>query len=87
MALDRPCGGGGPNWAQFLRTRAGGLLATVFFAVETVGLTRLYVLFVVGVQRRAVFLVGITAHPTGGVGGGRDARFTTTFDAVRASRW
>jgi putative transposase len=69
MALDRPCGGGGPTWAQFLRTRAGGLLATVFFAVETVGLTRLYVLFVVGVQRRAVFLVGITAHPTGGVGG------------------
>jgi transposase InsO family protein len=33
--------------------------------VETVGLTRLYVLFVVEVQRRCVHLVGITAHPTG----------------------
>ena len=33
--------------------------------METVGLTRLYVLFVVEVQRRAVFLVGIIAHPTG----------------------
>jgi hypothetical protein len=33
--------------------------------METVGLTRLYVLFVVEVQRRAVYLVGITAHPTG----------------------
>jgi hypothetical protein len=57
---------GGPSWAQFLRTQARGLLATDLFTVETVGLTRLYVLFVVEVQRRCVLLVGITAHPTGG---------------------
>ena len=57
--------GTGPSWTAFLRAQAGGMLACDFLTVETVGLTRLYVLFFVELDRRQVHLAGITAHPTG----------------------
>ena len=55
----------GQSWTEFLHAQAAGVLACDFFTVETVGLTRLYVLFVVELDRRRLHLAGITAHPTG----------------------
>jgi putative transposase len=56
---------GRPTWAEFLRTQAAGILACDLFTVETISLTRLYVLFFVELDRRQVWLAGVTAHPTG----------------------
>jgi putative transposase len=56
---------GGPSWTEFLRAQAGGVLACNFLSVETVGLSRLYVLSVVELDRRRVWLAGVTTNPTG----------------------
>jgi putative transposase len=56
---------GGPSWTQFLRTQAAGTLACDFLTVETIGLTPLYVFFVIELERRRVHQAGVTAHPTG----------------------
>src|SRR5947199_7392516 len=42
----------GPTWTQFLRAQAVGILACDFLTVDTVSLTRLYVLFFIEVHRR-----------------------------------
>ncbi|MDQ6617360.1 MAG: integrase core domain-containing protein [Actinomycetota bacterium] len=53
----------GPTWAQFLRSQAKGVLACDFFSVDTIALQRLYVPLFIELERRHVWLAGVTAHP------------------------
>ncbi len=53
------------TWSSFLRRQAAGIVACDFFSVDSVWLTRYYVLFFVEIESRRGHLCGITTNPTG----------------------
>jgi len=55
----------GHSWRLFLRQQAATMLASDFLTVETVWLTRIYVLFFVSLERRRVEFVASTSNPDG----------------------
>jgi putative transposase len=52
-------------WSSFIRHQAPGVVACDFFTVDSVWLTRYYVLFFIEVESRRVHLCGITTNETG----------------------
>ncbi len=53
------------SWRRFLRQQAASIVACDFLTVETILLTRIYVLFFVSHERRRVEFVASTTNPDG----------------------
>ena len=58
-----------PPYSRFLRTQASSIVACDFFTVDTIGLTRAYVLFFIEffieLATRQILQISVTEHPDG----------------------
>ncbi len=70
----------GPTWRQFLAAQAAGILAAGFLHVDTVLLTRLYVLIFIEHGTRRMHPGGVTSHPTGEQTGQQARNLALTLD-------
>lgn len=70
----------GATWGEFLRAQASGTCACDSFSVDTIRLRRLYVLFFINLERRQVFLAGVTDHPIGSWVTQQARNLTMTFE-------
>jgi hypothetical protein len=75
----------GPTWTQFLTAPAKGIMACDFLPVDTIGLTRVYVLFLMEIATRRVHVRGATSNPTR-VRLAQQARNLTRDSATRSAR-
>src|SRR6266508_2360353 len=55
----------GASWRHFLHQQAATMLACDFLTVETIWLTRIYVLFFVSLERRRIEFIASTSNPDG----------------------
>ena len=55
----------GSSWRRFLRQQAATMLACDFLTVETIWVTRIYVLFFVSLERRRIEFIASTGNPDG----------------------
>jgi putative transposase len=55
----------GPRGRSYFEHRLPGRSPATFFSVDTITLRGLYVLFLIDLERRQVFLAGVTAHRIG----------------------
>jgi putative transposase len=69
----------GPSWTEFLAAQAKGILACDFLHVDTIGSTRIYVLFLMEIGTRRMHILGATTHPNGAWGAQRARNLMLTW--------
>jgi len=73
-----------PTWRSFLRNQAQGIAAIDMFVVASVSLRLLYVMIILGHDRRKIMRTAVTEHPTAA---GLSRQLTEAFPWDTAPRY